>query len=333
MTRTKGWEETGRAVTHPDVNAPFRMWNYPDGRGRMRPGRLSFINQQKPYLVVSLHMTPAGPGNPGGMGAVLSPGYETFNTIRRISLGELPRSRFQKMDWRPHWLITVSGWSKWDAARSDAWVYFHGFRTQKGTPMRPWTRYNRGIRQNLLTWRYADPPGWEKLARLQEPGPYTRNYREFRPEGKFWDRERSAPEQWRREGGRMGYGGDNHYASDELMRFAQYGVRRLAADMRGSNAIGPIQDPFVSSYTLPIYVNAIVAYLEIGHINRSRDRKLVIEKREELAQSLAAGIYSLFRGLQPQSSYGPVKPRGDRLDFARYESLPQGNYFRIVVED
>ena len=96
--------------------------------------------------------------------------------------------------------------------------------------------------------------------------------------------------------------------------------------------MGRILPPFVSTYSLPTFVNAICAYLEIGHINRYRDRSLVTRDREAVAQSLAVGIYSLFHGLRPRAGHGPYRPRGRPLNFRRYENLPGGNYFEIAAE-
>ncbi len=331
LSRTESYDELSAKQKKGDLNSRYRLYDFPDRQGRMQQGRISWINDQEPYLVVSLHMNPAGAGHKGGMAAVLSPGYETFDMIRRIHLGELPRSRFDQSPWNKLWLVTDPGWSQFEAARADTWVYFNGFRTnRKGTDIND--NKNRGIRYNMMQWRYADPPGWWKLYDPDKPGRFAVDFKQFRAEdAAFWDREKAKPERWRREGGRLGYGGDNHYATDELMRFVQHGVRVLEPKMRSRDAIGPIQPPYVSTYSLPTFVNAVVAYLEIAFINRTRDRDLVIEEREEVAQSLAVGIYSLFRSVKPKSVKGnEFQPRGEALDWSRYENYDEGNYFKIV---
>ena len=160
-------------------------------------------------------------------------------------------------------------------------------------------------------------------------------YRHCKPEGPCGEGEQAKPEYWRREapvsGSGISYGGDNHLAANELMRFIQYGVRMQVPEKRANNKLGPILDPFVSTYTLPTYTNAVVAFLEVGHLNIWRDRRMVIDQREQVAISLAVGIYSLFTGLDiKKPGYGPYLPRGRKLDFAKYENLPQGNYFKIV---
>jgi hypothetical protein len=331
MTRTTNYNGS-EPIQDLQTNAPYRLYDYPDKKGRMQEGRLSFINGKKPHLVLSLHLNPAGRGHPGGMAAVLSPGFKTFDILRKITLGKKSASAFYRLkDWEKGWLITDNGYSKLEAARADAWVYFHGFRSNKqGTA--PLMEKNRGIRHNYVVWRYNDPPGWEEQARAYSPGPYAIKYEEFRPEGKFWEREQSKAEEWRREDGPAGFGGDNNYASDELLRYLQYGIRLQVPSRRGENDVHPLLHPFVSAYTLPIYVNAICAFLEIGHLNRTTDREIVIGQQDALARSLAAGIYSLFYGLKLRKGYSAIRPRGKALDFKKYENLKEGNYFRIVSD-
>lgn len=329
MSRTDGWQERKLPITDPQVNAPYRMYDFPDASGDMQMGRISYINHQKPYLVLALHLNPAEGGNPGGMGAVLSPGYQTFEMLRRITVGELKPTEFYKSPWAPAWLISDPGFTQFESAKGDAWVYFHGYRMLKnGTP---WLGKNRGLRYNMIQWSYRDPPGWEKAAARAGPGQYAIKYNEFRALGRFFDRERGAPETWRREGGPMGYGGDNHYASDELLRFVQMGLPAQVPARRTPGSMGEIVRPFVSTYALPTFTNAICAYLEIGHLNIARDRSLVIEDDDAVAKSLAAGIYSLFRGLKLKKFTG-AKPRGAPVNFSKYENLPDGNYFRNVVD-
>lgn len=331
LSRKESYDELPAGTKN--INDRYRLYNFPNKRKRIQPGRISWINQQKPHLVMSLHMNPAGVGHKGGMAAVLTPGYSTFETIRKIHMGQAPRSRFRKSAWNEKWLVTDSGWTQFEAARADTWVYFNGYRTnRKGTALN--LNKNRGIRYNLIDWAYADPPGWPKIYNPKEPGRFSLKFKDFRPEGKFWEREMGKGEAWRREGGVLGYGGDNHYATDELMRFIQQGARIQVPDLRKPGQIGPIQKPYTSTYSMPTFVNAINAYLEVAFVNRKKDRRLVIEHREEVARSLAVGVYSLFRGLQlkKDKNLGPYRPRGKAIDWERYESLPGGNYFEVVAD-
>ncbi len=328
LTRLESWNHLYSQADQLSVNNRYRLYDYPDQRGRLRPGRLSFINHHHPSLVVSLHMTPAGFGNQGGMAAVLAPGFQSYDLVRRIHLKQESPKKWRKSPWNGKILETERGWSQFQLMRGDAWGYFHGYRSNRRGTVPNWAA-SRGIRHNLVSWVYKESENWHKSYNPNQSGPYALKYQDFQPKGKFWDRERSQAERWRREGGVLGYGGDNHYASDQLMRFVQYGVRRLEPDMRASSGkIGKIRYPFVSSYALPIYVNAITAFLEIGYLNRKRDRDLIIGKMEAVAQSIAVGIYSLYTGISLKTlPSNPFPPRSQALDFEKYHKLPQGDYF------
>lgn len=337
LTHDEVWNERFSDPEAPHVNDDYRLYDFPEDPNepsRIMPGRWTYANQKEPYLIVSLHMNPAGAGHPGGMAGVLTPGYRTFDLIRKIHLNQESIRKFKKLPWvqKGKWLISDPGWSVYESARADAWVYFHGYRSNKsGTGI--WEAKNRGIRYNMVTWPYRDPPGWEKIARLREPGPYSLDYTKFRSEGKFFDRERSDPEKWRREDGYLGFGGDNHLATDELMRFVQLGVRNQVPDRNKRSGLGPINPPYISAYGLPTFVNAIVAYLEIGYLDRKRDRTLMLEHRMETARSLAVGIYSLFAGLKiKHNPKSPYHPRGKAVDFEKYENYKEGNYFKLVAQ-
>jgi hypothetical protein len=339
LSRTTNWQERGLPPEHKNINDPYRLFDYPKNK-KIQPGRISYINSLKPHLVVSIHLNPGGPGHPGGMAAVLAPGYKTFDLLRKITLGEEKPEAFNQLPWAPFWLVNERNWNKFEMAMADTWVYFHGFRWNKDTK-KPWLEKNRGIRYNMITWRYKDKPDWVERAIKQRkenlPGPYAMDYKLFVPEGPFWDRERSELEYWRREQPipnlNIAFGGDNHLASDELLRFIQYGLRIQKPELDKQKKISEIVDPFVSTYGLPTLVNAICAYLEIAHLDVERDREFVIKYQNEIARSLAVGIYSLFTGLELKKDYqGPFRPRGVNVDFDKYIKHKDGNYFELVVE-
>ena len=118
------------------------------------------------------------------------------------------------------------------------------------------------------------------------------------------------------------------------MRYVQYGSRKLDAKLAkdGKNAIPEIVDPFVSTYSLPTLVNAVVAYLEIGHLDVKKDRLFILNNKDVIARSLAAGIYSLFAGLELKPYDGPTPSASKPLNFKRYEEYEKGNYFNIVTD-
>ncbi|GBF49564.1 hypothetical protein LPTSP4_10790 [Leptospira ryugenii] len=326
LTRKSNYEDDPNSS---DPNAAYRLYDYPDKKtGERKKGRISLINEKKPHLVVSLHMNPASKGQEGGMAAVLTPGYNTFVLLKEISEGKKKASKFNSLPWSD-WLVFASGHSKLENAVIDAWIYFHGYWTDRSGKKTLLDQFE-GYRQNMISWSYADEKGWEKIAASNGKGPYAKSHALFQPEGKFWEREKGKQESWRREGGREGFGGDNHFASKELMRFVQYGLREQIQKRTGAFPdVGPIQKPYISTYSLPTYTNAICAFLEIGYINRKRDVSHLTKNRKEVAISLAVGIYSLFAGLEIKKNKSiPIHPKGLRINWERYQ-----NYFQEVVKD
>ena len=334
------------------INDEYRIYDYRDMRGRLAPGRLSKINQFAPSLVLSLHLTPGGSGT-GGMAAVLSPGFATMDLVRKIHLGEESLKVWQKTAWQDLILRTRrdAHLTTFEVFRADIWGYFHGYRSQNDGSQLNFSDY-RGLRHNLTDWSYRDhnwPDGYDPQKKE-----YSFSYRDFRPvEQPFWQREKSKYESLRREGGRLGFGGDNHYAANELLHYVKLlGLLDLPGNLRkekqnkkndsiGQRQFGEVYKPYVSTYTLPIYTNAIVALLELGSLDIKRDRLLILENQESIARALAIGVYSLYRGLQlrddllctvdrSQKKAGEVRrcqPSGDPLDFAQY-TLEQGqSYF------
>lgn len=309
-----------------DPNAPYRLYDFPHRKTGIRTtGRLSKINEKKPHLVLSLHLNPAGKGQVGGMAAVLTPGYKTFETLKLISQKKKKPSAFLNSPWSD-WLVFQSGWTKLENAIADTWIYFHGYWSTKDGSKSDLTKFE-GYRQNMVTWKYLDETNWEK--KVAKTGPYAKQHENFKEEGRFWEREKSKKESYRREGGPEGFGGDNHYVTRELMRFVQYGLPlQLIKEDKTYPQIGPIQKPYISTYSLPTYINALCAFIEIGYVNRSRDMKYLTEHKRETAISLAVGIYSLFQGLDvPKNPKLKIRPKGKPVNWGKYQ-----NYFEEVVE-
>ncbi|TGL35219.1 N-acetylmuramoyl-L-alanine amidase [Leptospira koniambonensis] len=330
LTREETAKEEGADLSS-DPNAFYRLYDYPDKKsGKLKPGRISRINAARPYLVLSLHLNPSWKGHPGGMAAVLSPSYRTFYNLRKISEGKSSKS-FEDGPWS-EWMRFKMEWSRLENAVADAWIYFNGYWPNKSGKKTDLSNFE-GYRQNMVTWKYADPSGWIDKAVLDGPGPYAKKHSEYSAKGKFWDRERAEPELWRREDGAEGFGGDNHYAATELMRFLQYGLRTIPNSEEELSNPGPINKPYISTYSLPTFINAISAYLEIGYIDKEKDMKILTQRRKDTAISLAVGVYSLFHGIKIKSADLPYIPKGKKIDWARYENLKEGNYFRVVRDE
>jgi hypothetical protein len=101
---------------------------------------------------------------------------------------------------------------------SDVSQYFTGYPLDANLKIRR-SRF-KGYLYNMSGWAYGDNPGWESRARYHVPSSrYSMNFRNVVPQGKFCDRERSKYESFRRDGGEEGFGGDNAYASYEIIRY------------------------------------------------------------------------------------------------------------------
>lgn len=59
-------------------------------------------------------------------------------------------------------MLFESKWSRLENAIADAWIYFNGYwPNQAGTESN--VERFEGYRANMITWRYKDADGWEKL--------------------------------------------------------------------------------------------------------------------------------------------------------------------------
>ncbi|MBE7411154.1 MAG: N-acetylmuramoyl-L-alanine amidase [Leptospiraceae bacterium] len=321
-----------------DRNALYRLYDYPDFKtGKRKLGRISEINKEKPYLVVSIHINDQGklntnksPISESGLACVLAPSYHTFQILRKISMKKESSSSFENSPWKD-WMVFQDGWSKLENAVADAWIYFHGHWPDKTGRKTDLERFS-GFRQNMITWKYEDSPGWEEKVGMKKKGQYALDHELFRPSGKFWDRERGKPEIWKRENGPEGFGGDNHFACMEILRFINYGLNQEFRSIKKSPEIFSITKPYISTYSVPTFVNGISAYLELGDIKRNSDIYYLTEKKKETAISIAVGIFSLFHGLNIKQEKLPIHPKGKKIDFKKYENFHGKNYFKQVLD-
>lgn len=311
-----------------DPNAPFRLFDYPDAQGIIRHGRISRINAFKPHLVVSLHLALSGPRDYEGMNPVITPPYD----LLRAGLDYLQgRGEDRSFFWNsPYsdWFIEETSRSAFSWFLNDASLYFTGY------PLRRNRKVDlsgfKGYRFNMLDWAYAGSEGWENAARHHIPSSrYAQTPRAVVPEGKFWERERSSYEHFRRGGGEEGFGGDNAYASYEIIRYICLSLRLHGDDSRSQKP----GKSYISVWIMPLHVNAVNAFIELGYLNRRRDRFLLTRKQDEIAEGIAVGIFSLLTGLEPRDKNYTHAPRGKGIDFNKYK-LPEGKtYFEAVVDD
>jgi len=335
LLRDKGFLKSGKSVPtigpdDGDINAPYRIYDYPDlETGIRQPGLVSRINSRNPHLVVSIHINSGYGSKPGAMSSIVSPGYRTYSRALEYIRGDSSdRARvyreFDKSVYR-YWYSPDNTRSNFEWFLSDAWVYFTGYWSKKKGLEADLTRF-KGIKHNYFQWAYQDENYWKgKFTVDQVLSPSLSG---FKPEGLFWERELSEPEQWRREEGPEGFGGDNLYAGNEILRFIRKGLLIHGVDTKASLPV--LRRPTMSAWSVPIYINAISSYLEIGFIDNPRDFARMTRHTDVYGEAVAVGVYSLLFGLEKEGETLEDEPRGKPLDLFRYENHSDGNYFKKV---
>lgn len=280
-----------------NVNRHFRLFDSPEtfGRkapagGKLFPGRMSRINARAPQLVVCVHVNSSSNPAARGCASVIIPGYSVFDFVRTVKsrLGiRAAVSYFWVLSWfYPENQIMDSLSDLVD----DTDTYFTG--------KRPGGRQSIGKRWQMVDWRYSADDEYYDVMNFRNPDSY-------------WRRERSAFESMRRDGGPLGYGGDNLYASEELLKFIRMGLWRdyMSRGARADAVSGPgVRQPneylgnhgrpFISDWALPQLVNGVTAYLELAYLENDCDRAILAAKKDVVARSMAVGIYSLLSGFE-----------------------------------
>jgi hypothetical protein len=311
-----------------DPNAPYRLFDYPDREGSIRPGRLTRINEIRPHLVVCIHLANRAPRNFEGINPVITPYYDLLHKGLLYLKGNIAKRSFYYNEPGLEWFVESVSRSDFAWFLNDTSLYFTGYPLKKN--LEPDRRDFKGYRYNMIQWSYADAPGWKYPAQYHLPGTrYSDSIKDFEPEGKFWDRERSAYERFRRKGGPEGFGGDNAYASYEIARYILYSLHIHGEDNR-------LQKPgksYISTWIMPLHVNAVCAFIELGYLSRPRDRFLLTRRQDEIAQGIAMGIYSLLAGMAPEDTKFRYLPRGKKLELSKYRTGGGKTYFDEVSDD
>jgi hypothetical protein len=308
-----------------DPNADYRLFDYVDKAGNRKPGRISFINTFKPHLVLSLHCDSQAPVFFRGINPVISAPYSLLHHGLNYLKGiEKDRKFFFKSSYAD-WFVESVNRTGYKWFLKDVSVYFTGFPV--ANDFKVGDRFT-GYIYNMVSWQYSDYLGWENTAKNHPKNTqYAVNPGDFVPIGKFWDREQSKFESYRREGGVEGFGGDNLYASSEIIRYILFSIYQSGNFYPGQK----LGKPYISVWSLPILVNAITAYIELGYLKNKKDIYILTNKQDEIAEGIAAGIYSLFAGLKPNNKRFKDLPNGKRIDLSKYK-LPSGqSYFDIVM--
>ncbi|RPI94501.1 MAG: hypothetical protein EHM32_06720 [Spirochaetales bacterium] len=305
-----------------DPNGEFRLFDHPGPDGKMRPGRISRINAMRPHLVVCLHIARSGSPYFRGMNPVIAPPFGFMYKGLKVLRGEKSDRSFFFSSPYAEWFDESNDRTGYKWFLNDSMLYFGGF------PLDARGKVDmagfKGYRHNMVDWPYRDSPGWENVARSHpDYTPYAANPGTISLTGRYWDRERSEFERFRRDGGEEGYGGDNHYASAEIIRY-------ILMALRLNNVGHPDQrlsKPYVSVWHMPLFLNAITAFMELGYFNRPQFRYILTARQDEIAEGIAVGVYSLLAGMEPRDGGGARGPRGKRIDLEKYRDSNEKSYF------
>ena len=309
-----------------DPNANFRLFDFPDKHGEIQPGRISRINAFSPHLVVSLHCDLRAPAYYRGINPVIVAPYSLCSKGLNFMKGIETEADFFYNSPYSDWFIEAVGRTGFEWFLNDISVYFTGFTIDSKCGIEK--NNFRGYKNNMVTWSYCDGAEWEKYAAGHPHGTqYASSHKGFVLRGEFWERERSVYEAYRRDGGPEGYGGDNLYAANEIIKYILYSLY-LTENHQRSQKPGR---PYISIWTIPRLVNAVSAYIELGYLYRKRDRFLLTHKQNEIAEGIAAGVYSLLAGMRPEKCGFKYTPAGKSIDLQKY-SMPSGkSYFDAVL--
>jgi N-acetylmuramoyl-L-alanine amidase len=326
MSRTDS-PKRDELLARKDPNDGYRLFDYPGENGEMAKGRLSYINSKRPHLVLSLHCAQVTSRDRVGMNAVISPSYDFYyKGLEILQKKKNDKSFFYKSPYAD-WFEENSHRSLYRWFLSDSFMYFSGYYLNNKDQV-DHMRF-KGYARNMVQWAYADAKGWDTVAKNHPDGTsFASTINGLVLDGRYWDRERSAYEGYRRDGGPEGYGGDNFYSANEILRYALWSVNKSGYSHKDLR----IAPPYISAWIVPLYVNAISAYVELGYIKMPSYRHVLTDMQDSVAEGIAVGIYSLFTGLDTGKSSSRYHPKGTKLDLDRYMLENGSTYFDAVVQ-
>jgi len=310
-----------------DPNADYRLYDFPDSDGDMVKGRISKINEFKPHLVVSLHLAKSAPPEYKGMNGIIIPPYNVLKKgLLRLQRGDTGRD-LNDHDILRSWFRESNTVSSRYAFFKDTAQYFTSYGIKKNYK----TDYNdyTGYKYNMVTWKYSDKPFWDLEAEKHSSNSrYSSDYNSFREDGNFWEREQSVYEEYRRGTGFQNFGGDNYFATYEIIKYVLFSLNESGV----SNKNKIPGRPFVSTWSVPLLINAISAYIELGYLDRKWDREILLYRQDEIAEGVAVGIYSLLTGIDNVKGKFKHKPSGKLIDLKKYNITKDESYFDIVTD-
>jgi N-acetylmuramoyl-L-alanine amidase len=339
LIRSRSWKDLDEKEKSGDSNRYIRMFDSPADYDKKGPkgiyyGRLSRINIFRPHLLVPLHLNTSGSKKWRGMHTVITPPYHIFKEISDAwKINGLKGIEKLKNPWLEIWNNSSSSRTRASWAANDCSTYFTGRRLNKHAEY--FSNTFIGIRHLMVSWTFNSFPmylkGFPEKTKNNWPYLVSKIKKPFSQifSNPFLEREKSRFEKLRRSGGPLKFGGHNHYAGLEIIKFTRLWLYKcLKTEFEKNNKTpfpdcreitGPILPPAVSDWSEPMLTNAVTAYLELGLITNKQDRLLLLSYPKRFAQGIALGIYSLFSGLNPINPKGADQiPKGEKIDWNLY---------------
>ncbi|MBU1076912.1 MAG: hypothetical protein KKH98_06430 [Spirochaetes bacterium] len=295
-----------------DINRRYRLFDH-SPRSILKSskmGILSLVKKFNPDIVINLNFNYKGSSD-NDLFSITVPDVGFFKYIKdKIINKDLNFIKHQKI---------INAWygsgknAKIKNLLNDTWVYFTGLLPD-GTLVSPSKEF-LGHGQNLLMWKYSDK---DYIENYRDPGThpqYARYLKNFKPVGKFWEREAHDAEKLKRAEGDHNMG-DNTYMSEEMIKYIIAILNyKSDAESRSIRKGRPVfsYDPF------PLYVNSLVINVNLGSILNSSAKKIFTERQEEVSDAVCVALYSICKGFELKDlSASDIRPDGNPVDFKKY---------------
>lgn len=312
-TNYKYYEKRGET----DINKYFRIMDSPTKSllKKYHRGILSFLYKYKPDIILSFDLNYKG-SDTEKLFSINVPSYTFFNYIKSIII----QSNFQQLidtKEREFKYIIKHWWGNDSQERTknllkDTWLYFTGYLPQNNF-LKPDLNKFLGLGYNMFDWDFRDSARWYKEYDNKGDNPhYNTDLKLWQASGDFWEREQMEIEKKRREDGKLSYGGDNLYASEEIIKYIQ-------AIFATEDFHIPVSEPVFVYDEISLYTTGISININLGSIYKKNTLELLAKYNEKLSRAICVGLYSIAQGYKIDQKLKEISlPVGAPIDFKLY---------------
>ncbi len=303
-----------------DINRYFRLMDSPSKSllKKYHKGILSFIYKYRADIILNFDLNYGG-SDSKSIFSINVPSFYFFEFVKNkiiksnfsFNLSEIKNNEYRYII--QHWW----GNNQTEKIRNlinDVWIYFTGY-IPKENYIQPDLDKFMGLGYNMFDWDYRDSTRWYKDYDDKDENPhYNSDLRLWKPAGEFWKRERMIVELKRRKDGILSFGGDNLYASEEIIKYIQY---ILATE----NFYIYSAPPVFKYDELSLYTTGISININLGSIYKEETQKLLTKYSNILSEAICVGIYSISAGFNIKTNIKKdlSTPVGKPIDFKFYQ--------------